>query len=421
MGIINITSLRAGMMLAEDVRDRNGRFLASGGTALTDRHIKILKMWGVIEANIRGVTKEEAESDRIVDLDPTALEASETITRSRFALNDLDHPAVRELFRLCVARKAREIMNGEAIALANGQCADNAPPPEIRPAKTLSPDASALLKNEIKLPTLPGIFLKINETLTRPNSSAFDIANLIGKDTTLSARLLKIVNSAFYGFPSKIDNLFRAVSIIGTNQLSTLATGVSLIDAFWNVPSTFIDMKMFWRHSVACGIVARSLAGHKNIQNTERLFVSGLFHDIGRLLLLHQAPELACELLRAARRNGHTLYQLESERMGFNHALLGGKLLEKWRLPFSLENAVANHHEPLTSRSPLEPAIVNLADIFTNAIAIGSSGQRLIPKLCPEVWKTIDLSENVLPLIVKQADCQADEIFRFFYDDENES
>ncbi len=413
MGLINITALKEGMVLAEDVRDRNGRFIAASATALTDKHIRILKMWGVVEANIQGVTKEEVEQQLTEDIDSATLEAAEKLTRDRFALNDIEHPAVRELYHLCVARKAREILQGDEAASVGGNGNGLPAPPHI--AKAAPPNAAALLNHEIKLPTLPGIFLKINETITRPNSSAFDIANLISKDTSLSARLLKIVNSAFYGFPSKIDSLFRAVSIVGTNQLSTLATGVSLIDAFRKVPSAYIDMRMFWRHSIICGTVGRILAGYKNIQNSERLFVAGLFHDIGRLLLLQHAPEISCEMLQAAKRNGHVLYELERDRLGFDHATIGGKLLEQWKLPFSLENVVTHHHDPLASRSPLEPAILNLADIVTHAVAGGCSSQRLIPKLHEAVWKTINLSENTLPLIIKQADRQSGEIFRFFY------
>mgnify|MGYP001272871874 CR=1 FL=1 len=415
MGLINITALKNGMVLAEDVRDRNGRFLAAGGTTLTDKHIRILKMWGVVEADIQGVTKEEVEQKLTEDIDSATLEAAEKLTRDRFALNDAEHPAIRELYHLCVARKAREIQQGEETAAGNGNGVS--PPAATHTAKAVPPNVADFLNHEIKLPTLPGIFLKINETITRPNSSAFDIANLISKDTSLSARLLKIVNSAFYGFPSKIDNLFRAVSIVGTNQLSTLATGVSLIDAFRKVPSAYIDMGMFWRHSIVCGTIGRIVAGYKNIQNTERLFVAGLFHDIGRLLLLQYAPEISCEMLQVAKRNGHVLYELERDRLGFDHAIIGGKLLEQWKLPFSLENVVTHHHEPLASRSPLEPAILNLADIVTHAVAGGCSGQRLIPRLHEAVWKTINLSENTLPLIIKQADRQSGEIFGFFYGD----
>ena len=420
MGLINITALKEGMVLAEDVRDRNGRFLAACATALTGKHIRILKMWGVVEANIQGVTKEEVEQQLIEDIDSATMEAAEKLTQDRFALNDIDHPAVRELYRLCVERRAREILRGEETAPVNGGNGAGRPEPAHR-ADAAPPGPAAFLNHEIKLPTLPGIFLRINETITRPNSSAFDIANLISKDTSLSARLLKIVNSAFYGFPSKIDNLFRAVSIVGTNQLSTLATGVSLIDAFRKIPSHYMDMKMFWRHSIVCGTVGRILAGYKNIQNTERLFVAGLFHDIGRLLLLQHAPEISCELLRAARQNGHVLYELERERLGFDHATIGGRLLEQWKLPFSLENVVTHHHDPLASRNPLEPSILNVADIMTNVVAGGCSSQRLIPRLHEAVWKTINLSENTLPLIVKQADRQSDEIFGFFYGDKSKN
>jgi putative nucleotidyltransferase with HDIG domain len=259
----------------------------------------------------------------------------------------------------------------------------------------------------------------MHETIARPNSSANDIARVISRDTTLSARLLKIVNSAFYRFPSRIDSVSRAVAIIGTKQLTTLASGVAIINMFRNIPSSIIDMKSFWKHSVRCGVHARIIASYHGVQNTERLFLSGLLHDIGRLILYNYAPDHAVYALTKAKRTQTLLRGIECEDLEFDHAETGGQLLKRWKLPVLVEEAVCYHHNPGEAQNLLEPSIVHLADVMANAVGVGSSGERFVPPLDAGTWEEIGLSANVLEVIMKQADRQTEEIFTFFYSDED--
>ena len=132
-------------------------------------------------------------------------------------------------------------------------------------------DPSSLVGEDTQLASLPNIFMEITDVLSDPRSSAINIANVISKDPSLSAKLLKIVNSAFYNFPSRIDTISRAVMIIGSKQLSALALGTSIIRIFQDIPSDLVNMKSFWEHSLACGIGARMIASYKNIHNTEQI------------------------------------------------------------------------------------------------------------------------------------------------------
>jgi HD-like signal output (HDOD) protein len=174
-------------------------------------------------------------------------------------------------------------------------------------------------------------------------------------------------------------------------------------------------MKSFWKHSLACGISARIIAGYKSIQNTERLFVAGLLHDIGRLILYSNTPLHAKNALLSAKYNDTLLHKAENEVMGFDHSKIGGLLLKKWRLPISLENSVKHHHSPYRSKDPLEPAIIHMADIMTNALGIGSSGERFVPSLSPEAWECIDLSPNILSSTIRQTDRQIEEIIQLLF------
>ena len=132
--------------------------------------------------------------------------------------------------------------------------------------------------------------------LEDPNTTANDLGRVIGRDTGLTARLLKIVNSAFYGFQSRIETVSRAVTIIGMRELRGLVLAASAIEAFSKVPNKVLNMANFWRHSVYCGVVAQLLAERSNVLHAERLFVAGLLHDIGLVAipidLLHRTDPL---------------------------------------------------------------------------------------------------------------------------------
>jgi HD-like signal output (HDOD) protein len=417
MGLVAVSELKPTMVLADDLRDRSGRLLIGKGTHLTEKNIKVCKIWGVIEADIEGISQEEISSQRMKQFDPETLEAVEQVVRKRFIHNDLNHPAIRELLRICTLDKVKQKLplkeheSEEIKHQKHHEGKEETKPVDIHPEKFISENT--------QLSTLPDIFRQINETISKPNSSAHDIAKVISKDPNLSAKLLKIVNSAFYGYPSRIDTLSRAVNIVGTKQLSTLAIGVNVINLFRNIPSVIVDMKAFWQHSVACGINARIIAGYKNIQNTERLFVAGLLHDIGRLLMYNYIPDMSREMLISARVRKKLLFAVERDFLGIDHSYIGGLLLAKWRLPMSLENTVAHHHDPGKSQNRLESAIVHLADIMANASGKGSSGERLLPLLNQEAWDLIGLSPNVLGLTMDHSDNQLEDIFEFFFTDEN--
>ncbi len=417
MCLIKINKIEPGMVLAEDLKNRNGRFLLPSGANLTARHIKMLKMWGVIEANIGGTISEDVEDNAISELDPATIEMAKKTVRGRFRYSNTDHPVTQELFRFCTLQKAEEIQsnhprgNAEFDDRSEGDAEANEMP-ELMSSKI---DFNKFIQRHLlKLPTLPMIFSKINEAIVKPNSSANDIGKIISKDTSLSARLLKIVNSAFYGFPSRIDSIGRAVAIIGTRQLSSLASGVTVIHMFKDIPSDIIDMKSFWKHSIACGVNAKIIASYQGIQNTERLFLSGLLHDIGRLILYNYAPDYATYALAKAKRTNIMLNRVEYEDLDFDHAKIGGLLLKKWKLPVLIEHAVTYHHSPQKSQNPLEPSIVHLADIMANAQGIGSSGEYFVPPLDVDAWECIGLSANILDLTIRQADHHIEEIFKFF-------
>ena len=150
--------------------------------------------------------------------------------------------------------------------------------------------------------SLPTIYVELQKALNDPDKTFQNLGDIIGFDTALSARLLKIVNSPFYGFPSKIDTISHAISIIGRDQLIDLALSTMVIYQFEGIPNSMFNMDKFWRHSVACGVAARSIADFRGEKNSERFYLAGILHDIGRLALYKTEPDLAREAFLSEQR-----------------------------------------------------------------------------------------------------------------------
>lgn len=276
---------------------------------------------------------------------------------------------------------------------------------------TISP--YELVASTIHLATLPEVFLRINQIVDDPHHSATDIARVLSQDPGMTARLLKIVNSPFYGFPSKIDSVSRAITIIGTQDLRDLILATSVVKAFGGLSNDVASMESFWHHSIGCALIARGLATQRHETHTERFFVAGLLHDIGHLLIYQKIPELAREALLRATHQGEVLHVAEQAVMGFDHAAIGGELLRVWNLPKHLEEAVAFHHAPEKAlQFPVDAALIHLANIIATAVRFGNSGNHHVAPLQSSAWDIIGLSANVIEPVVIEAETHFSETLR---------
>jgi len=219
----------------------------------------------------------------------------------------------------------------------------------------------------------PEVCIRLLDLVDAPKSTAHEIGEVIGSDPNLSARLLKLVNSSFYNYSGRIDTLSRAIAIVGMRELYSMAISVAAIRAFSKIPAEIINMDTFWRHSLFCGIIARNLGKRCGVLHPERLFVGGLLHDIGTLVLFARAPEKAKELLLISEGSEQTLVYAERQEYGFDHADLGGMLASLWNLPNNLVEAISCHHEPLEAVfSKQQAAIVKIADILADRSELGT-------------------------------------------------
>ena len=267
-----------------------------------------------------------------------------------------------------------------------------------------------LITGSTRVSSLPEIFIMINEVVNDPTSSFSDISRVVNLDTSLSARLLKIVNSSFYSFPSNIDTVTHAISIIGTEQLHDLALATTILANFKGIPDKQVNMNLFWRHSLGVAIIARNLAIHCREPNPERFYLAGIMHDIGRLIILENLPEESKEIMDRHHEVGGILWQIEREVMGFDHTDVGAALAKHWNLPLSLEEIVGNHHNPGRSkRYPLETTLIHLADIIAKSMELGSSGDTHVPPLDEKSWEQLQLPTGIFSAIWKQVEIQFNE------------
>ena len=284
--------------------------------------------------------------------------------------------------------------------------ASSATPSGTRGA-VVAPSITDLVENCPTLGTLPSVYHRITEVMCDPYSSSGDFGAVVSEDPGLTARLLRLVNSAFYNVPSEIDSVTQALSVIGTEQLYDLVLATSVISMFNDVPAELVDMESFWRHSLATGVTCRVLATERGEANVERLFVAGLLHDIGRLLMFMGNPKESIECMRRAQDEGHLVYKLEEERMGYDHAKVGQALLNAWRLPDSLQEPVEFHHDPKNARRfGIDAAIVHVADITAHSLLLGHSGEQHIPPLSDAAWYRVDGAISISPATFAEIEIQ---------------
>jgi HD-like signal output (HDOD) protein len=261
--------------------------------------------------------------------------------------------------------------------------------------------------------SLPQTFHRLQEVVQNPDSSMSDIGEVLMSDQALSARILQLANCSFYGFPSRIETVSHAVTMIGAEQMVALVQGTCVASIFKSVPREIVDMESFWRHSIACGIAARLIAARRREPNTERFFLLGLLHDIGRLVIFQHLPEEAGRIITLARRDHRLLHEAERATLGFDHCEVGYELLKTWKLPARLCEPIKMHHNYRdTSVYPIETAILHTADVFVNGLNFGSSGQRFVPTLHPPHWDLAGFTVDELAPLAKEANRQLTEVAR---------
>jgi HD-like signal output (HDOD) protein len=195
------------------------------------------------------------------------------------------------------------------------------------------------------------------------------------------------------------------VTLVGTDELATLALGITAINYFKDIPAELIDMETFWRHSITCAVLAMLLAKRQGLP-PERCFTAGLLHDVGRLLLFKKLPYASTEVMIHARENFLPLYEAERILLEFDHTDVSRALLAEWRFPEAMAGAISGHHDPMAAPDPRTASIQHLADIMANAVGIAAGGMYAVPDLNPAAWDELVMQPTELHALMVSFDGQ---------------
>ncbi len=276
----------------------------------------------------------------------------------------------------------------------------------------VAPSILDLIQSTCELPTLPDVLVKLQSVMDDPDSSAEDVAQVIALDPSIATNILRIVNSAYYGLQVRVSSVNLAVSIMGFNMTKKVALKAAIFSAFGDKgkPKQIerFDANAFWRHSIFTAALARAIGAESSIfqaVHPEDLYICGLLHDIGTIILCDSATEAYKGILERSAREGVPVADLELEQLGYTHGDVGSVLAIKWFLPEDLTIAIRYHEVP--DNDPFHRALSSLV-CLADRLA-GEAGRPAVPGLVTKerpasLLEILDLDETKIEGIVARAE-----------------
>ncbi|MBK8162767.1 MAG: HDOD domain-containing protein [Gammaproteobacteria bacterium] len=281
----------------------------------------------------------------------------------------------------------------------------------------MSEPVTDLIQDITGLVSFPAVGLRVNEMVNDPSTTAAQLGAVISRDPALTAQLLQIANSAAFGHSAQIDTVSRAVTVLGTRQIRDIVLAGAAMHAFEGIPNELVSMEDFWRHSLYCGLAARFLAERRGLRNTETLFIAGMLHDVGQLVIFRKLPRESKQalLLSIEGDEDFALHHAEQRILGFDHAQVGAALLRRWNFPSLLVECTEFHHAPALARQfPLEAALVHIANSIAQLAEVDSVQEDDALLTEPAAWGTAGLEKDIIERAVRAAQAQFGDVRGMF-------
>jgi putative nucleotidyltransferase with HDIG domain len=285
----------------------------------------------------------------------------------------------------------------------------------------------AIINGIQDLPTLPLVAQKLRDVMDDPCSNASDASRVIEGDQSLVAKVLRLVNSAYYGLPREITKISQAVALLGFRAISQIALSISVINSFDENGKDKFDRGGLWRHSIACAMCCQLLSKKAGYARAEDCFAGGLLHDVGKLVLDQFLHEEVKSILEQTEKKGLSFVEAERSHLGIDHAVIGEWLSRKWKLPLPVVVSIRHHHQALVDRQgfslsqDLVVDIVRLADTICRHRRIGWNGDSVIPVIGQELRERVDLKAEEVEEVagILDEEVRKSEIFLALLGEEN--
>ncbi len=266
------------------------------------------------------------------------------------------------------------------------------------------------------LPTLPTILVECNKLLEDPNVSANQLAKAIKTDQAVSSKVLKLVNSAFYGLSGKVGTISQGIVVLGFNTVRNIILSLSVLDLLpKDADLGEFEISDLWKHSLGCAVISRVFAQKVGIKDPEEAFVAGLLHDIGKIIIAKLFQEELVTILKTTHQEKKLFLDVERDVLGTAHDQIGGMLAKNWQLPSTLSESISFHHNgEKTMKHAKLVYTIRLADIVTRGLQIGSGGDRVIPEMDKTAWDALNVSYSDIARWVEDLDEEFDKASAFF-------
>ncbi|HHO75073.1 MAG TPA: HDOD domain-containing protein [Deltaproteobacteria bacterium] len=263
----------------------------------------------------------------------------------------------------------------------------------------------AITKRIQSLPTLPQVVQKLTSMVESPDVTAKDIGRLISSDQVLSAKVLKLVNSPFYGFPGRISSISHSIILLGFNVIKGVVLSASVFDLMEQ------SMVGLWEHSLGSAVVSGAIGRHLGLNEPEEISTAALLHDIGKVLVRVSLKD-DYEMIKAVVQNeGCSFRDAELEVLGVDHAEIGSWLAGEWGLPERLAIPISFHHDPEAAPKLTERvAVVHIADNIVRAFGVGSGGDAGVNRISSPAWELVGMDRADLPLLMKKVYSDLEEV-----------